>query len=116
MEMVLSIETTVKNVIQDSTQLRLVATPIHVDLGKEQYATLKTTHAVRINAKSLLQVLSVEQQGTRHVISKRLVMEVQPIVQKTRQRMMGLIVGMDYLVQVGFVRVWINNVDNLVIH
>ena len=101
----LSTGMTVKSVIPDSTQLRLVATPIHADLGKELYVILKMTHAVRINVKSLLQVLSVEQQGTRHVISKRLVMEVQPIVQKTRRRMMELTVGMDYLVQVEFVRV-----------
>jgi len=114
-EMVSSTETTVKNVIQDSTQHRPAVIPIHVDLGKGQYAILRTTHAVRINVKSLLQVLFVEQQGTRRVIFKRPVMEVQPIVQKTRRRMMELIVGMDYLVPVEFVQVWINNVDNLVI-
>jgi hypothetical protein len=103
--MVLSTGTTVKNVIQDSTQLRHVVIPKHADLGKGQYVTLKTTHVVRINVKLRPLVWCVERLGTRHVISKRLVMEVQPIVQRIKRRMMGLIVGMDYLVQVGFVRV-----------
>jgi len=93
--MVLSTETTVKNVIQDSTPLHHVVIPIHADLGKGQYVILKTTHAVRINVKLLPLVWCVEQQGIRHVISKRLVMEVQPIVQRIKRRMMELIVAMD---------------------
>jgi hypothetical protein len=102
-------------VIQDSTQLHPVVIPIHADSGKEQYVIPKTTHVVRINVKLLPLVSSAERLGTRHVISKRLVMEVQPIVQRIKRRMMELIVGMDYLVPVGSARVWINNVDNLVI-
>ena len=103
--MVLSTGTTVKNVIQDSTPLLHVVIPKHADLGKGQYATLKMTHVVRINVKLRPPASSVERLGTRHAISKRLVMEVQPIVQRIKRRMMGLIVGMDCLVQVGFVPV-----------
>jgi hypothetical protein len=103
--MVLSTGTTVKNVIQDSTQLHHVVIPKHADLGKGQYVILKTTHVVRINVKLRPLVSSAERLGILHVISLRLVMEVQPIVQRIKRRMMGLIVEMDCLVQVGFVPV-----------
>ena len=41
----------VKNVIQDSTQLHHVVIPKHAASDREQYATLKMTHVVRINVK-----------------------------------------------------------------
>jgi hypothetical protein len=94
-----------KNVIQDSTLLPPVAIRKHVDSDKEQCAIRKMTHVVPINAKLLHLVLSAEQPVIRLAISKKRVMEPARIARKIRGRMMVLIVGMDYNVPVGSVRV-----------